>query len=119
MGQLEVHGINEMYLSGMIVGLLGTYFAEEFDSNSFESYKAYFYSVAFSFLTKKLKKIGLSSQVILSNNEAAYKASSYLGLSGVLHLTKIVDNVQLWQDSALVDFKINNHTVKLQQRHNW
>ena len=53
MGQLEVHGINEIYLSGIMVGLLGTYFAEEFDSNSFESYKAYFYSVAFSFASKK------------------------------------------------------------------
>ena len=118
MGQLEVHGINEMYLSGMMVGLLGTYFAEEFDSNSFESYKAYFYSVAFSFLSKKSKKVSLVSQVILGNG-AANKSSSYLGLSQKIHLTKTIDNTQLWQDPALIDFKVDSKVLKLQQRHNW
>jgi len=94
MGQLEVHGINEIYLSGIMVGLLGTYFAEEFDSNSFESYKAYFYSVAFSFASKKSKKLGLSSQVVF-HNEAAYKSNSFLGLNSKINITKTIDNVQL------------------------
>jgi len=118
MGQLEVHGINEIYLSGIMVGLLGTYFAEEFDSNSFESYKAYFYSVAFSFSSKKIKKIDLSSQIVF-NNEAAYNSKSFLDLNPKLNITKTIDNVQLWQDPSLVDFKVDSQTFKLQQRHNW
>jgi len=118
MGQLEVHGINEIYLSGIMVGLLGTYFAEEFDSNSFESYKAYFYSVAFSFSSKKIKKIDLSSQIVF-NNEAAYNSKSFLDLNPKLNITKTIYNVQLWQDPSLVNFKVDSQTFKLQQRYNW
>jgi hypothetical protein len=46
MGQLEAYGVNEMYLSGLMTGLCGTYMAEELESDSFESFKSYIYSAA-------------------------------------------------------------------------
>jgi hypothetical protein len=46
MGQLESYDLDEMYVSGLLIGLFSTYFAESHESDSFESYKAYFYSAA-------------------------------------------------------------------------
>jgi hypothetical protein len=74
MGQLEAYGVNEIYLSGMMVGLFGTYIAEERDSNTFESFKSYFYSTSFSMLSKKSKKISKSPLLISTNSGALYNS---------------------------------------------
>jgi len=92
MGQLEAYGVNEMYLTGMIVGLFGTYIAEEFDSNTFESFKSYFYSSAFALASKKFKKIIKPNLVVLTNEGAQYSSWSYFGLNKEIHLTKLIDN---------------------------
>lgn len=67
--QLENCSINEIYLSVLMIGgLIVAYFAEEFDSNSFESYKVYLYSVVFSLTTKRLKNLGSPYNVVFNQN---------------------------------------------------
>jgi hypothetical protein len=48
MGQLEVYNINEIYLNGIVISLFINYIAEELESNTFESFKPYFYSSNFA-----------------------------------------------------------------------
>jgi len=67
--QLENCSINEVYLSILMIGgLIVAYFAEEFDSNSFESDKVYLYSVVFSLTTKKTKNLGSPYNVVFNQN---------------------------------------------------
>jgi len=94
MGQLEAYGVNEMYLTGMMVGLFGTYIAEERDSSTFESLKSYFYSASFA-TTKKLKKISKSFLLVETNSGALNASWSYFGINKEIHMTKLIDNFQL------------------------
>jgi hypothetical protein len=57
MGQLEPYGVSEMYLSGMMLGLFMTYMAEIHESNTFESFKAYFYSTNVIRFSRKTKRV--------------------------------------------------------------
>jgi len=57
MGQLEPYGVSEMYLSGMMLGLFMTYVLEIHESDTFESLKAYFYSVNFMTFSRKSKRV--------------------------------------------------------------
>lgn len=97
MGQLEAYGINEIYLSGAMVGLCGTYVAEEHESDSFESFKAYLYSVAsFGIKLRKIVSIQLSPLLITTNQGAIYYSWSYLNLlrNRPLNTIKLVDDIE-------------------------
>jgi len=76
MGQLEVYSINEIYLSGIVISLFINYLAEELESNTFESFKAYVYSSNFAnkdYLTKPV--------LILSSTLGIYKSLSVFQLN--------------------------------------
>jgi hypothetical protein len=72
MGQLEVYSINEVFLLGMVIGLFLTYFMEEYESNTFESYKSYSYSIML--VRKKIKRISLTPLYIRTQNIAIFKS---------------------------------------------
>jgi hypothetical protein len=74
MGQLEAYGINEMYLTGMMTGLFSNYFAEEQESNTFESFKVYFYSAVFVVTSHKLRNIVKTPLTIITVDGAAYRS---------------------------------------------
>ena len=74
MGQLEAYGLNEIYLTGSMVGLLSTYIAEELDSNTFESFKSYFYSSTFALISKKAIKLFKPALTVSTNEGAFYKS---------------------------------------------
>ena len=74
MGQLEAYGVNEMYLSGMMTGLCGTYIAEEHESDSFESFKSYVYSAALFVKSKKVKKLHKTQMLITTKDGAQYRS---------------------------------------------
>ena len=78
MGQLEAYGVNEMYLSGMMTGLCGTYIAEEHESDSFESFKSYVYSSAVFMKLKKVKKLFKAPLYIITKDGAKYRSWSVL-----------------------------------------
>jgi hypothetical protein len=93
MGQLEAYGVNEMYLTGMMTGLFSNYFAEEQESNTFESFKVYFYSAVFAMTSRKLKRVLKMPLTVTTVDGAAYHSWSYFGFSGTfLAMTKLVDN---------------------------
>jgi hypothetical protein len=93
MGQLEAYGINEMYLTGMTTGLFSNYFAEEQESNTFESFKVYFYSAVFVVTSHKLKNIAKKPLTIVTVDGAAYRSWSYFGFGRTFFaMTKLVDN---------------------------
>jgi hypothetical protein len=118
MGQLEAYGVNEMYLTGMMTGLFSNYFAEEQESNTFESFKVYFYSAVFAMTSRKLKTILKAPLLVVTVDGAAYRSWSYFGLGGaLLVMTKLVDNFPFWQDSFLVDFRVDDHVLKLQSKY--
>ena len=72
MGQLEAYGVNEMYLSGMMTGLCGTYIAEEHESDSFESFKSYVYSAVLLVTSKKVKKLLKTPFKVVTKDGAQY-----------------------------------------------
>jgi len=72
MGQLEAHGVNEMYLSGMMVGLFHNYVAEGQESATFESFKAYFFSAAFLASTRKNKRVSNAKILVQTPDKGAY-----------------------------------------------
>ena len=118
MGQLEAYGVNEMYLTGMMTGLFSNYFAEEQESNTFESFKVYFYSAVFAMTSHKLKNVLKAPLLVVTVDGAAYRSWSYFGLGGsLLVMTKLVDNFPFWQDSFLVDFRVDDHVLKLQSKY--
>jgi hypothetical protein len=57
MGQLEVYNINEIYLNGIVINLYINYLAEDIESNTFESFKAYIYSSNMALKNYVLKSI--------------------------------------------------------------
>jgi hypothetical protein len=118
MGQLESYGINEMYLSGMAIGLFSNYVAEEDESDTFESAKVYIYSM--NFLTKKRKHHKFSPLLVVSGDDAIYATKNFFNTNegGSFEMTKIVDDFLIWQDASLIDFKIDEHVIKLQQKYN-
>jgi hypothetical protein len=73
MGQLEPHGVNEMFLTGLITGLVLTYIAEAYESTTFESFKAYAYTTNFV-LNGKIKHVVKNQLLVLTNDGAAYKS---------------------------------------------
>jgi hypothetical protein len=95
MGQLEAYGVNEIYLTGIMVGLFGTYIAEEFDSNAFESFKSYFYSSAFVISRKKSKKFFKPILTISTNDGARYNSRSFFGIKHRIQITKLIDNFRI------------------------
>jgi hypothetical protein len=72
MGQLEPFGVNEMYLSGLMLGLLLNYVSEAQESTTFESFKAYFYSANFS--VSKIKRVEKQPLVVITNTGAEYQS---------------------------------------------
>jgi hypothetical protein len=120
MGQLEAYGVNEMYLSGMLTGLCGTYIAEEHESDSFESFKSYVYSAAIFMKLKKNKKLFKEPLLVITKDGAQYASWSIFKFGfKVYEITKLVDDFSTWQDASLVDIKIDGHVLKLQDRYNW
>lgn len=118
MGQLEVYGIHEIYLIGIIIGIFLNYAAEEEASETFESFKPYFYSVCF--ISKKLKILKLMKINVLVNNGGVFKSFTVFNTrTTVYNLTKFIDELPIWQDLSLVDFKSDEHVLKVQQRFSW
>jgi len=74
MGQLEGYGINEMFLTGAMLGLISNYVTEEQESDTFESFKAYFYSVALAIYSKKSKALFVYPLTILTNDGGSYRS---------------------------------------------
>jgi hypothetical protein len=34
-------------------------------------------------------------------------------------MTKVIDNFVIWQDPALIDFKVDEHVLRLQRKFSW
>lgn len=120
MGQLEPYGVNEMYLAGMMLGLFMTYVAEIYESNTFESLKAYFYSTNLINFSRKSKRVINADNWVCTPDKGIY--SSWLGLNTKivdLEMTKVIDNFVIWQDPVLIDFKVDEHVLRLQRKFSW
>ncbi len=118
MGQLEVYGVHEIYLIGMIIGIFLNYAAEEEASETFESFKPYFYSVCF--ISKKLKIIKPTLFKVMAVDGGVFKAYNLFTKQIIIsHITKFIDDFSIWQDLSLVDFKSDEHILKVQQRFSW
>jgi hypothetical protein len=63
MGQLEVYNINETIVSGLMLAIFITYFAEALESSTFESFKSYKYSA--NLASSKVCKLRITAVTIL------------------------------------------------------
>ena len=116
MGQLEVYNINEIYLNGIVISLFINYIAEELESNTFESFKPYFYSSNFA-----NKKWFSKKKLIVTPENGIYKTWANLNLTNfsVSKVTKSVDDFLTWQDSTKTQVKIDKNVLKMQQKYNF
>jgi hypothetical protein len=95
MGQLEAYSINEIYMTGMLVGLFLNYFAEEDESDTFESFKPYFYSASFLSLKKKTKNFKLNDILISNPKGGVFKSLSFFKFNKIIKMTKTIDSFPL------------------------
>ena len=92
MGQLEVYNINETIISGLILTIFITYFAEAAESNTLESLKSYKYSS--NFVSNKVRKLYTFKTKTFTPDNACF--SSYqtipFGHQKLIKLTKLIDD---------------------------
>lgn len=120
MGQLEPYGVSEMYLAGMMLGFFMTYVAEIHESDTFESFKGYFYSTNCMVSSRKSKRVINADNWVSTPDKGIYK--SWLGFNTNildLEMSKVIDNFVIWQDPALIDFKVDEHVLRLQRKFSW
>ena len=115
MGQLEVYNINEIYLNGIIISLFINYLAEELESTTFESYKAYIYSSNLA-----LKKNLSYKNFIVTPGMAIYKSWSSLNLLNKHKnkMTKTIEEFSIWQDNFKIEVKIDENILKMKRKYN-
>lgn len=118
MGQLESYNINETILSGLMLAIFITYFAETLESSTFESFKGYKYSA--NFFSNKICKIQVSQDLIFTPDNAGFKSYKVLPFTSqkLFKLTKLIDDYSIWQDQTLTDFKIDENVLSLQRKYN-
>lgn len=117
MGQLEAYGINEMYLTGVMIGLISNYIAEEHESDTFESFKAYFYSAAFNRKQKKLIPFGL---LISEPDGGQFLLRSLYNLEGgFINMTKVLNDYDLFQRRVSLKKTIDEQDKDLKENSLW
>lgn len=119
MGQLEVYNINETIVSGLMLAIFITYFAEALESSTFESFKGYKYSA--NFASNKLCKINIFKTPIFTPDNACfltYETISFDNSKKMAKLTKLIDDFNVWQDQNIIDFKIDENVLSLQRKYN-
>lgn len=113
MGQLEAFGINEMYLAGLMIGLISNYIAEEHESDTFESFKPYFYSAA---LSRKQQKLSSTNLLISEPDEGGqFLLNSLYNLEtgSQINMTKILGDYPLFQRPITLPKKIDEYDTDL------
>jgi hypothetical protein len=118
MGQLESYNINETILSGLMLAIFITYFAETLESSTFESFKGYKYSA--NFASSKICKIQVLQDLIFTPDNAGFKSYKVLPFTNpkLSKLTKLIDDYSIWQDQTVADFKIDENVLLLQRKYN-
>lgn len=117
MGQLEVYNINETIVSGLMLALFITYFAEALEVSTFESFKSYKYSA--NFLSHKVRKLKVSSSPAFTPDNAVFMSLQVLPFTTKkIKLTKLIDDFSIWQDRNILDFKIDENVLSLQRKYN-
>jgi len=113
MGQLEAYGINEMYLSGVMIALFSTYIAEEYEADAFESFKPYFYSAALSCKQKKLVPVNL---LVSEPDDGQFMLHSLYGVEwGFITMTKVLGDYPLFQRHVKPNDKIEEQDADLKE----
>lgn len=118
MGQLEVYNINETIVSGLMLAIFITYFAEALESSTFESFKSYKYSA--NLASSKVCKLYIPVNTIFTPDNAGFSTYQVLPFmtNKVLKLTKLIDDFNTWQDQTVADFKIDENVLSLQRKYN-
>jgi hypothetical protein len=114
MGQLEVYNINEIYLNGIVINLYINYLAEDIESNTFESFKAYIYSSNMA-----LKNYVLKSLTIVTPENGIYTSWLFLPIFhyNKLKVTKLIDDFKAWQDLSKIETRVDENILKMQQKY--
>jgi len=92
MGQLEVYNINETIVSGLMLAIFITYFAEALESSTFESFKSYKYSA--NLASSKVCKLHIITNAVFTPDNAGFSTYQVLLFTAnkTLKLTKLIDD---------------------------